>query len=243
MLLPNQGSRDRSHQYAGSICTLLLQPPTSPVSVSSVQVLIYTLHCATNSSWTLRCNAASVCPPAWPAADLCSLQAVPRREACVSPKSRRPAPARRRTFTLTRSCTTPLSWLRRKTTATSWWRCVCVYTTPPSTPPSLPPSSRLTLIPIPPLQSSVSEFYPVESVLFTSTLSVWLSASRPLFSTVRLLCPKTLLELGRPRFIVCVCLESGWSSSCPANASAAPVHTVGLNWSAPQTRLQIFHNL
>lgn len=76
--------------------------------------------------------------------------------------------------------------------------CLCVYDTAPSI--SRPPG--LTFILIPPLRCFVSVFYPVESVLFMSILSAWLTARPPLFGACRLLCPKTLLVLWRPHFVV-----------------------------------------
>lgn len=180
--------RDWFYQYFGLMCTLLIQAPTSVVSVSSGQVLSYTLHCATNSSWMLPCNAASVCPPIWPLADLSSLQAVRRREACVFPKSCRPALDRRRTFTLRRSCTTPLSWWRQKTTATSWWRCVCIPTT--SNPVLLSSWSCLF--------GTLNQISIVWNLCCSRRL--WLSGNPPLLFG-HLFCPKKyFLVLWRPRF-------------------------------------------
>lgn len=82
------------------------------------KVLCCTLHCATNSSQVLRFNASfppllkqsseCLCTCLTPCLPLFN-QVVGRWEACVSLKNQ-PAPERRRTFTLTKSCMTLLSW-------------------------------------------------------------------------------------------------------------------------------------
>lgn len=70
----------------------------------------------------------------------------------------------------------------------------------------------------------VSDLYPVESVLFMSTLSVWLSASLS-FLGGAVLCPKN--SFCTPMTFLfcpgCVCLVWGWSSSCPADPPSDPL--------------------
>lgn len=87
--------------------------------------------------------------------------------------------------------------------------CLCVYHPPPTPFRPIPRPSGLTFILIPPPRCFVLDFYLLESVLFTSTLSVWLSV-RSCSPPVVCFVLKLFLCSDNLTLVSCLCLSRMW---------------------------------